>query len=309
VYPDWVQWVLTLIWKSYVPIPSPSVAFWNTNILDDVSLHIGALSVSPVAAQIGLSIGLFGLASWLLIRTPIILVVYAFATLELLVFTYVRYFGGIRHGGHLFIVLVACLWLSLSRPGARDSRWLPVDVGLSHTARMALITLLLAVQLIAGVLAIRGDLRYSFSGAQDVAQFLKERHLTHLTMIGSKYYVAASVAFHLNRPVYYAEMDRMGTYLVWNVTRRPVTPDELARKAEEFAEQDRQDVLLVLNYDLGAAEERLGLIKVRSFNENIVSDERYVLYVKCYAQAGLSPPVLRTGSSASPNSRQERLCT
>ena len=72
-----------------------------------------------------LSVGLLGLAVFVLARTPSVMPAYALATGGLLLFMHLKVNQGLRHGGHPFLVLVACLWLSwynswLQRAGGSD---------------------------------------------------------------------------------------------------------------------------------------------------------------------------------------------
>jgi hypothetical protein len=266
---------LTAIERSYVPIPRQGLHFWNSNILEDDRPRVQRL----------LSIVLLGLAVWILVRTPVTLVVYAVATVELLAFTHVTQYGiqpygGLRHIGHLFLVLVGCLWIFLSRFGATELA--PPRIALFPLPKamsVGMITVLFAAHAFAGVLAVRADLQYPFSASKDVAQFLKEHHMTDMVMIGSRDYAASSVAAYLNRALYYAEGDRLGTFVVWE-GRRSVSSRELIRKAEDFAALEHRDVLLILNYDLDLEAD--DLVKIRSFDQSIVKDERYVLYRKSY---------------------------
>jgi hypothetical protein len=264
---------LTAVGKSYVPIPRQDIHFWNTNILDEI------LGERPRARRL-LSIGLLGLAGWILVRTPVTLVVYAVATVELLAFTHSIYYGGNRHIGHLFIVLVGCLWISLSHIGATDlARLRTALFPLPKALSVGMVTVLFATHAFAGVLAVRADLLHPFSASKDVAQFLKEHHMTEMVMIGSRDYAASSVAGYLNQALYYPEGDRLGTFVVWK-GRRSVSRRELIRKAEDFAALEHRDVLLILNYDLGPEAD--DLVKIRSFDQSIVRDETYVLYRKSY---------------------------
>lgn len=266
---------LTAVERSYVPIPRQGLHFWNTNILEDDRPRVQRL----------LSIGLLGLAVLILVRTPVTLVVYGVATVELLALTHLTEYGiqphgGLRHVGHLFLVLVGCLWISLSRFGGTNLAPLRTAIfPLSKAMSVGMVTVLFAEHAFAGILAVRADLQYAFSASKDVAQFLKEHQMTDMFIIGSRDYAASSVAGYLNRALYYAEGDRLGTFVVWK-GRRSVSSRELIQKAEDFATLEHQDVLLVLNYDLGPEAD--DLVKIRSFDQSIVKDEGYVLYRKSY---------------------------
>jgi hypothetical protein len=277
-----VEETLTAIRRSYLPIPRQDLHFWNTNILDEI------LKERPRVERF-VTIGLLGLAAWVLVPTPVTLLVYAVATVALLALTHVTHYGipedgGVRHIGYLFLGLVGCIWISLSRTGATETPSLRVAFSSLPKAmsvgRIGMVSVLLGVHAVAGALAVRADLQYPFSASKDVAQFLKEHDMADMVMIGSRDYAVSSVSGYLGRALYYAEADRLGTFIDWGHKRRPVSTRELSRKAENFAALEHRDVLLILNYDLGP--EAAGLVKIRSFDQSIVKDERYVLYRKSY---------------------------
>ncbi|HJU03635.1 MAG TPA: hypothetical protein VJ692_00680 [Nitrospiraceae bacterium] len=278
-----LELTLSQVWRSYVPIPQLVVPFWDTNMLDgEWHKDIGRWQMSSLDVQAALSIILIGGAAWMLARTPLIMLVYVLTSAELLLFTQTKYYGGVRHAGHLFLVFVACIWMSRSR--ASTSRTAPPHAPPfvpGPTISRHIITWLFVLHMVAGLVAVRGDLLFAFSASQEVGVFLKDHHLADLPMIGSKHYIASAVALYLNRPMLYAESDRVGTYIIWKSGRHAVPPAQLAQKAEELASQRRRDVLLILSYDLGPSAAAEGLLHIGSFNHNIISDERYVLYLKC----------------------------
>jgi hypothetical protein len=295
---DGLVWTLGQVWKSYVPLFRPAVAFWNTNILDgEWYVGLGRWHLYAPDTQAALSLVLLGIGIWMLARTPLVMLLYILASAELLLFMQLKYYGGIRHAGHLFLVFVACIWMSLSR--RRASHITTACPTLGNSIAYAIITFLFFLHMIAGLMAVRSDLLYSFSASQEVGEFLKDHHLSELPMIGSKHYIASGVALYLNHSMLYAESNRIGTYIVWKSGRHAETPAQLIRKAEELASQKHRDVLLVLSYELGPAAE--GLIRIGSFTHNIISDERYVLYLLCYSKTGMPPSDSSADTAASKN--------
>jgi len=293
-----VEETLTAVRRSYLPIPRQDPHFWNTNILDEV------LNARPRVQRL-VTIGLLGLVAWVLVPTPVTLLVYAVATVALLAPTHVTQYGiqedygGVRHIGYLFLALVGCLWISLSRIEATETPSLGIALSSLPKAmsvgRIGMVSVLFGVHALAGALAVRADLQYPFSASKDVAQFLKEHDMADMVMIGSRDYAVSSVAGYLGRALYYAETDRLGTFINWGHDRRSVNAGELIRKAENFAALEHRDVLLILNYDLGPEAD--GLVKIRSFDQSIVKDERYVLYRKSYCMDdSIQRPVCVSGN-------------
>lgn len=78
----------------YLPFPRPGIGFWNTNLLD-----------SWPGFQAVLSGVLLLLVGWVLRRRPAALAFWLAATFGTLAFLYLKYFGYLRHHGHLFLAL------------------------------------------------------------------------------------------------------------------------------------------------------------------------------------------------------------
>jgi hypothetical protein len=271
------------IWRSYTPLPLGIPHFWNTNLLDEMSfVQLGSTILEGRDVQLVLSLGLLGISALLLFRTPSVMLAYAVATGGLLLFLHLKVNHGIRHAGHLFLVFVACLWLSLAHRQVRSPeimRW----------GGSAFVTVLFAVHTVAGGLAAATDLAYPFSASRETAEFIERHGLADATMIGSGYAMAAAVAGYLNHAVYYAENKQTGTFVRWEEKRTPVTPADVVRAAGELARLNHNDTLLILTYDLGFAS--TGVFKLASFERSVLKEERYWLYLMPYRKESVTEPV------------------
>ncbi len=94
----------TIIWKAYVPIPKFRLHFWGSNIIRNHLLQFVFSSV------------FFCYFLFLFVRKPAILFLYSLGTLGIVAVSYTKFYGYIRQHGHLFILLVVCLWLSAYYP-------------------------------------------------------------------------------------------------------------------------------------------------------------------------------------------------
>ncbi|MBN1674152.1 MAG: hypothetical protein JXR37_24095 [Kiritimatiellae bacterium] len=255
------------VWKSYVPLPRPAVAFWNTNILDPAS--------GVAAAQVWLSPVLVCAGVWMLRRRPLVLVPYLFFTLAALTFTYVKLPGSLRHHGHLYLMLVACLWLA-----ARDGRPAPEPAGgrprRGKDWRRLVLTALLAVHAFAGIFACVVDWRHPFSAGKVVAGYLRKHDLHHAVLVGDMDYAVSPVAGYLNRKIYYPAADRDGSFIVWDNRRSRLSRGRILELALERAARQQKDAVLILNYKTRYADPRVEWLAV--FDASIVPDERYVLF-------------------------------
>lgn len=278
-----LQSTLATVWQSYVPLPAPEYHFWGTNLIADPRWQ-------ALLAVILLAFGIL-----LFSRQPFPFLLYVLGTAGLLTFTYVKYPGSLRHHGHLYLLLIASLWLSSQEvpgegPAAPASRlWSSPGpsphISLFHTLgdfcrarRDRVVTALLAAHLLAGLWAASLDLLYPFSASQDAARFIQERRLDRLAIVGDADDAASSVAGCLERRLYYPASRGWGSFIVWNRQRKTeLAPGEVLSQAGALSRQRRQDVLLLLNHELPPG--RFPVIPLQQFTQSLVPVENYYLYL------------------------------
>ena len=260
---------LSTIWMSYIPIPDFSYHFWNTNILSSIRLKafLGCI--------------LLGLSIMLLSKKPMALLLYLVGSFGLLAFIYVIFFGFLRHHGHLFILFIASLWISNYYPDQK-CEWSFVNNFNSSLSRYKnrIIVLILSANLIAGIFASCVDWVYPFSASKEVAKFITDKGMKNMLMLGHSDTVASGVAGHLNRPIYYPNSDRVGSFIIFDQKRKPMKSDEILEKAKNLMAKKKQDLLLILSYRLNEVPH--SVVMVKEFNAGIVADEKYCLYFMSY---------------------------
>ena len=267
---------VSAIWKAYVPLPLTLPHFWNTNLLDEIpTLRLGRTVLGAQDIQTILSVVLLVSAALMLRRTPSVMLLYVVATSGLLLFMHFKVNHGIRHTGHVFLVLLACLWLSFSQQQFSTSAFRRSAITIS-------VTLLFATHALSGGLAAATDLVLPFSAGKETAEFIQRRGYADSTMVGSKYFRVSTVANYLDRPMYYAETGEFGTFSRWKAQRTAIAPADLVRTAREQARLNRKDVVMVVSYDLGAAAENVP--ELASFQRSIFTEERYWLYLIPYQE-------------------------
>jgi hypothetical protein len=284
---------MSSVWRALVPIPALERSYWNTNI------------VSARAAVVGLlGLALFVLVAWILRDRPASFVVWVTGVVLVVGFLYARIGTATasRHIGHIFLCLVAAMWLapyarsrarSITRSRALSFPWSRArssehsasppspDFTLTRSARAAsarsrLWTLLLAVQVVAGLFAVGLDLAYPFSNGRDVAQYIQRHHLDHLEIVGLPDTAASTVAGYLDRPIYYLAGSRTGTFVVWNTARNQVQPlDAVIRTQPPFGVGP--PVLVLSNRPIDDPNLHLRLLV--HYDNAIVGDEHYWLYL------------------------------
>ena len=95
--------VIKLISRAYLPIPKPTLHFWNSHQLETYPLF--------QTLQIPLCFLLIFCGVVLTYKRPTALLIYLTSTLGLLAFFYVKYYGSIRHHGFLFLTFVMVAWI------------------------------------------------------------------------------------------------------------------------------------------------------------------------------------------------------
>ena len=254
------------VWEAYIPMPAPQYHFWGTNL------------ISSLPAKFFLSFGLLACAVLLLLRQPLLLGVYVFGTLEILTFSYTKYFGSIRHHGHLFILFLACLWLSASLPSKEVKA--PLVKRLTNFFRRhkdRFVVGLLTVHLLAGVMAYGMDLGYPFSAGRETARYIKENHLDGLVLAGDEDDAASVLAGYLNRKIYYPGSHRWGSFVIWDNQRKSLKDAEILEKVRELAANHQRKVLLIMNRELKDPANQA--VKLTQFTDSMVPAEKYYLYL------------------------------
>ncbi len=185
------------------------------------------------------------LASWLvaLRREPLVALTYGAGTAIIAAFQCYEYAGFLRHFGHYFILLIACLWL-YGKQGTRGQRgWL----------RHALLAITLAAQMVAGAFAVRTEIALPFSGSSEAARFLRAQGLADAPLVGSFDHHVAAVAGYLDRPFRSAETFERVRSVVFHNRRWPMgmpLPIVFSVALAE-AKSAGRPALLLLNRDSG----------------------------------------------------------
>ncbi len=254
------------LWRAYFPMPGLTLRFWNSNIIDDG--FAAALSWIPL----GFSIALF-------YRRPLILFLYLFNLTEILLF-HSLWTGLMRHLGHIFILFIACLWLSDEIPPSgsdRPSRYPVLRFFDRHCTQF--VTVVLVVQVVAGAYAYTMDLFHPFSEAKPVAQYLRRQQLDRSLIAGGIDVFTQSVSGHLDQPIFYPERDRMGTYISSDNSSQRLPPQQYL---ERVARQPGvEKAVFVLNFPLQEPLPALpgwNLQELARFDRGIVKVENFYLY-------------------------------
>jgi hypothetical protein len=271
------------VFRGLVPIPLFGGHFWNTNILDEIPITQAVIGVS-VLAIIGLALASRPVACALLFAGAV----------PLVVFTGWRFRGATRHHGYLFMLTIAAFWIAAATP-----EWKGVRPASDRMRKTCLATLL-AVNAVAGLIAVAAGLIYPFSATWAAAQFITSTYGDTVVIAAVRDYPAAPIAQWLDRPIYFPET---GTYARYNTQddalRTHPSQDEIVRQLYEQAMATRKNVLLLVNdrlpqisqipigeehrYDVvdgrTGRPAAVGITCLAVFDKSVVEDESHWVYL------------------------------
>ena len=263
------------IWKSYVPVSNFSYHFWNTNVIG-----------SGVVRSF-LAIVLLAGALAMFLKKPIVLFFYIIGTLGTLAIIYQYHaFKYVRHSGHLFFFFIIALWLAYYWPETKNkARLLQHFANFGTRIYKPFVVIILLLQVVAGVSAGVMDWMHPFSASQQTAQYIKQKNLDRLYMIGDLSEPASAVCGHLGGKMYYPRRKQYGSYIIYDEPNKNIRTRQVMQKALAVCEQRKEDILLVLNWQ--PHKGKYPLEELASFTQSIVRDEQFHLYLLKYLSGNL----------------------
>ncbi|MEL6457976.1 MAG: hypothetical protein AAFQ91_06955 [Cyanobacteria bacterium J06621_15] len=260
------------IWYSYIPIPDIfSYHFWSHNIVRNSPFLV------LFASFISLFLIFFSIAIFL--NKPIALFFYLSATSGILIFTWLKFQGTLRHHGNLFIVFLASIWISRC---IRESYDIPERlnqfISYYKENQRKLITIILAIQVISGIYAYSMDLIYPFSKSKVAAEYIKQEGLTDSLIIGDKNTIVSPISAYTNLKIYYIAYEKFGSFFDNPQTKFIKNQSQLVDRIKREIENSSKQNILILSYPLNIETRELTFIKLKDFQNSILGEERYYIY-------------------------------
>lgn len=234
-----IDQTVRLISDALFPLPNVAARSpWNSNLVEAVMRTVPMvghyipllLSVAVIAAALIHLRGRFALRAALVAGTIMVLSL-----------IYVEYTGGYRHHGHIFVVLLAVMWLHM----ASRSRLTPSPEWF---------TAILAAQMFAGVYFVSADVARPFSDSRLIAHYLSAQPHT-MPIISAQptllNYEGPELAAYLRRHIYYATAAGVvpGSYMWYDRAHaRDASEDEIVGEIDRFANEIGSDVLVVTSH-------------------------------------------------------------
>ena len=260
---------LKTVWNGFVPIPRlDKYCYWDTNVLPGKTLPDF------------LSFFILCFVLMMFVRVPLIFFLFSFGTVMILATEHFIYRGYLRHHGHLFILFIACLWLSKYCEKEKDLKSpLPLRAAkFCSTHRMAFFNILLSIHFAVGIFASGMDWFFPFSTGRAAAYYIKDNGMDKLPIVGDCDVSVPVIAGYLDCSVYYPRRDRISSFAVFDKNRFEYLSEHLLfTKAQKFAEDRKSDVLIVLNHELKMNSS--SLTKLKEFQKSIWPIENFYLYL------------------------------
>ncbi len=265
--------IATQALEVYAPFPEAGREFWNTTLVyalgkgnPDTLAAIGLLLLVAVVAllrgatnsRLLFMLGICGMA--LLIP---------------------QHLPQMRHKGSLFLLTLAALWLSRLPQSIKDT----AEPNEKPAPRLllgpqnAFLSILLIFNALTGLYAYAMDFRYPFSPAEAAARYITEHDLESLPMTGGPDAMLSAISGVLDKPIYYAQANRYGGFILWDKTRKHLATPGLLLRSRDFVENHgRSLVILIKRAEPDEIPEGLQLNLLGSFDDGVCGEEQFYLY-------------------------------
>jgi hypothetical protein len=249
---------LSNVWRGYVPIALPFPHYsdvWRGSAIDPMTSHpmkkylwgsnfLLDHESEDLTTGMMLSLGLLAASVWTLRRSRMAVMWYSFGTGLMLLFQSMIWGGALRHHGLYFILYLACVWVGSAPRTHQKSQ--PAAATVPAGWEELFLPSLLALQVVAGVYAWTILYGAPFSGSKAAADFIRQHGYANLPIVGSKEANVSPVTAYLNRPIYYPDSARYGTYHRESDIRPELTIQEVTRQVFQLAQKEHTDALVLL---------------------------------------------------------------
>jgi hypothetical protein len=246
----------------------------------------GGVPWVPIAWIVGAALFLAACVGLSRSRPAVVLIVLTFAGLAVIGTEYMPH---PRHLGTGYLALLGAFWLVLLQPSAPGDP--PTSAGWLARLRTdgavrTLLTVILALQAVAGIAYYVRDRVVPLSRAGDAAAFIRDNGYDRLPMIGCLEEYVASMSGYLDRPIYYPQSAAERTFIVWREGAIvPIQYSALMAAVHDYVAQHGQ-TLLILNGPIKHPDTDVPDVALREVGTFRGADpethEDYNLYIATY---------------------------
>ena len=258
--------IVAFVWRTFVPLPSITRAWWESNLLD---VHSSLRSTRVIQGTLG--VACFALLVLVLPQRRGARTLFVMGVGVLVAFSYVKIAGSLRHYGHFYVLFLSAIWIGTPDDASnRDS---------SPAWRRRCIGGVLLVQAFAGVVASFVDWQLPFSASRAIGEFINDRYPS-AAVLGHIDYSTSPIAGVIDRPLYFPISGRWGSFLIWDQQRdRDLSKIDLVAAARRVrVELPGRPVLLVLSHDVRRTPDPNAFREIASFDDSSIATETYTLY-------------------------------
>jgi hypothetical protein len=205
----------------------------------------GGFLAAPLRAPAILDFAVFLLLAAGFARRPSRLFAAAGATLGFYTFFLAVYPGDLRHVGLLLVLFLTLLWIEEDRPPSAPAR--PVARDLSRFAFGAVLPVVLAMGVAAGIVKITTDLSRDMSASRPAAAFIKSRpDLSEAVLLGEPDYALEPFPYYVANPIYISREGRYGSWVSFTTKNRDANSlGEILDAAGRIRQETGRPVLLL----------------------------------------------------------------
>ena len=197
--------------------------------------------ITPRVVGVAFGVAIFLAAAWAVLRSRFALLV-LLGSLAFYGYLFVfKWFGGLRHTGFVLLAVLFALWI-----GDRSK----------SAIAWTLLTIALAASVVGSAYVWRLDWKYAFSGAKEMAEFIKKSGMASYTIAAHSETTTSALCPYFDHPFWFAGIEEFGTHSKWDsrfARGLEVTyPEAVRRVMAHFP--DRTRVLLLLNVEMPSPE-------------------------------------------------------
>jgi hypothetical protein len=233
---DHVSDTLTRALSAFIPVPFfDSANVWNHFIIEYFSVGLRLLLFVLILASI----------LWMLRKQKDILLFFLLCSAVFIAFAYESIYGYARHQGHIFILLIAVLWMNSARAGQEEGR-----KALLNTLAGYALAVVFSIQVITSGIFYYKEITYPFSNIPAMAKFVESNHLTGYYICGYFDYSTSPLSAYTYKPVYFPQSKSEAYFIDWSMSQPALTTNELLKRiSEKLSSHD--SLILILSQPLG----------------------------------------------------------
>ena len=184
--------------SAYLPLPQFQLAFWGSNLI------VNFLSQYNIVITFLFAAGLSIIPIFIIKRRFLFL--YIFGSLCMLAIPLFLYSACLRHYGNLFLLFLACLWLSnISR---KDRYLINFKGNVNKILQTIFLIVILIPSIIGSIVAFHGDYKDPFSMGKSTAEYIEDNfNVDDIVIVGYPGGRPQIISAYLDKDIYYPQSE------------------------------------------------------------------------------------------------------